>query len=65
MSRLGYQWIIDPSGHRWRVEGFNDIKADLCDEEGRKIGVGKSILRDGFKIGAWKMAEFEVSDEAS
>lgn len=56
---LGYQWIIDPSGHRWRVDGWSPVVAHLSDEDGREIGVGRSILQARFAAGAWKMAEFE------
>lgn len=56
---LGYQWIVDPAGHRWKVTGFNAIVAHLENAEGHKINVGQSILRNGFASGAWQMAEFE------
>lgn len=56
---LGFQWIIDPSGRRWKVVGFGAIVAHLEDAEGRRLGVGRSILRDGFASGAWREAEFE------
>lgn len=56
---LGYQWIVDPSGHRWKVMGFNVLVAFLEDADGRQINVGKSLLRNGLAAGAWQEAEFE------
>lgn len=59
---LGYQWVTDPAGHRWKVVGWTPVVANLEDAAGREINVGKSILRDGFRLGTWKEAEFEVVD---
>ena len=58
----GYQWITDPTGHRWRVESFNEVAAQLRDADGREIGVGRTILQHGFASGAWQMAEFQQTN---
>jgi hypothetical protein len=55
----GYQWLIDPSGHRWKVVGFNNFLACLEDAEGREINVGRHLLASG----GWQEAEFEVVEE--
>lgn len=60
MIEVGYQWIVDPTGHRWKVVGFNPVLAHLEDADGKQVNVGRNILRDGFMSGAWKGAEFEV-----
>lgn len=62
-ERKGYQWIIDPSGHRWKVLGFTPVVASLEGEDGREINVGRSILRKGFASGAWQEAEFEEAPD--
>lgn len=59
---LGYQWLTDPAGHRWKITGWNELIAFLEDEDGEQLGVGKSFLRNGLQGGAWKEAEFEVVD---
>lgn len=61
---VGYQWIIDPAGHRWKVVGLGMVVAHLEDAEGRQLNVGRSLLRNGFASGAWKEAEFEEMPDA-
>lgn len=56
-GRLGWQWVIDPDGHRWRVEALGVVVAYLRDEDGVELGVGKSVLREH----GWRIAEFELA----